>query len=66
MTLVIVKKCFSLMLLKDAVPFSMKMNLKTMVINCIKTDDWILDVLNNEEAHMNDYLACDECDMLDT
>ena len=54
------------MLLKDAVPFSTKMNLKTIVIICIKTDDWILDVLNNEEAHMNDYLACDECDMLDT
>ena len=27
---------------------------------------WILDVLNNEEAHMNDDFACDEGDMLDT
>ena len=53
------------MLLKDALPFSMKMNLKVIVMNCIETNDWILDIFNNEEVDMNDDFACDECDMLD-
>ena len=44
----------------------MKMSLKMIVMNCIKTNDYILDILNNEEVHMNDDLACDACDMLDT
>ena len=54
------------MLLKNALSFSMKMNLKAIVMNCIKTNDWILDILYNEKVDVNDDLACDEGDMLDT
>ena len=44
----------------------MKMNLKAIVMNCLKTNDWILDILHNEKGDMNDDLACDEGEMLDT
>ena len=43
----------------------MKMNLKMIVMNCIETNDWILDIFYNEEVDMNDDFAGDECDMLD-
>ena len=62
MTLMIVKKCFALILLTNAFSFSMKMNLKMIVMTCVKTND----VFDNEEVDMNDDLACDEGDMLDT
>ena len=52
-------------LLKNALPFSMKMNLKMIVVNCIETNAWILDIFNNEEVDMNEDFACDECDLLD-
>ena len=42
------------------------MNLKMILTNGIETDDWILDVFNNEEVHMNDDFASDEGDVLDT
>ena len=44
----------------------MKMSLKMIVMNGVEADDWALDVFNNEEAHMNEDFASDECDMLDT
>ena len=45
---------------------SMKMNLKTIVMNGIESHDWVLDVLENKEVHVSDDLASDEGDMLDT
>ena len=62
----IVKKCFALMLLKYALSFSMKMTLKTIVMNGIETYNWALDVFDNEEVHMNDDFASDEGDVLAT
>ena len=34
-------------------------------MNGVETTDWILDVFDNEEVHMNDGFACDESDVLD-
>ena len=64
-TLMIVKKSFALILLKDTFTLSMKMNLKTFVMECIKIYDWIRDIFDNEEVYMDLDFACDEGDMLD-
>ena len=54
------------MLLKIAFSFAVKMNLKAIVMNGVKTNHWTLDILYNEKVDMRDDLACDEGDMLDT
>ena len=55
-----------LMLLKNALSFSMKMSLKMTVMNRVETNDWIFEVLYNEKVDMSDDLASDEGYVLDT
>ena len=44
----------------------MKMSMKMIVMSCIKTNDWTLDIFYNEKVDVNDDLASVEGDVLDT